>query len=79
MLQGNKGARDLIAAARDNILELTAGDPAMEIDIDTREDPNLLHGIRSTRELSGSAGEIFFRHTACVSPTLLCISDATLY
>jgi hypothetical protein len=55
-----RGARELIAAARDNILELTAGDPAMEIEIDTREDPNLLHGIRSTRELSGSAGEIFF-------------------
>jgi CTP:molybdopterin cytidylyltransferase MocA len=44
MLQGNKGARDFIAAARDNILELTAGDLAMEIDIDTREDPSL-HGI----------------------------------
>jgi hypothetical protein len=41
MLQGNKGARDFIAAARDNILELTAGDLAMEIDIDTREDPSL--------------------------------------
>jgi CTP:molybdopterin cytidylyltransferase MocA len=41
MLQGNKGARDFIAAARDNILELTAGDLAMDIDIDTREDPSL--------------------------------------
>jgi hypothetical protein len=60
MLQGNKGTRDLIAAARDNILEWTAGDSAMEIEIDTREEPNLLHGIRSTRELRGSAGEIFF-------------------
>ncbi|MFZ3325099.1 MAG: 4-diphosphocytidyl-2C-methyl-D-erythritol kinase, partial [Methylocella sp.] len=38
MLDGDKGARDLIAAARENILELTVGDSAIEIDIDTRED-----------------------------------------
>ena len=38
MLEGDKGARDLIAAARENILELTVGDSAIEIDIDTRED-----------------------------------------
>jgi molybdenum cofactor cytidylyltransferase len=38
MLAGDKGARDLIAAARENILELTVGDSAIEIDIDTRED-----------------------------------------
>jgi molybdenum cofactor cytidylyltransferase len=38
MLEGDKGARDLIAAARKNILELTDADPATEIDIDTRED-----------------------------------------
>ena len=38
MLEGDKGARDLIAAARENILEFTAGDPATEIDIDTGED-----------------------------------------
>lgn len=38
MLAGDKGARHLIAAARENILELTAGDPTTEIDIDTRED-----------------------------------------
>ena len=35
---GDKGARDLIAAALENILELTVGDSAIEIDIDTRED-----------------------------------------
>ena len=38
MLEGDKGARDLITAARENILELTVGDSAIEIDIDTRED-----------------------------------------
>jgi molybdenum cofactor cytidylyltransferase len=38
MLDGDKGARDLIAAARENIIELTVGDSAIEIDIDTRED-----------------------------------------
>jgi CTP:molybdopterin cytidylyltransferase MocA len=38
----DKGARDLIAAARENILELPVGDSAIEIDIDTRED--LRHG-----------------------------------
>ena len=37
-LQGDKGARDLIAAARENILELPVGNSAIEIDIDTRED-----------------------------------------
>ena len=37
-LEGDKGARDLIAAARENILELPVGDSATEIDIDTRED-----------------------------------------
>ncbi|MGI8570158.1 MAG: nucleotidyltransferase family protein [Methylocella sp.] len=37
-LQGNTGARDLIAAARENILELAVGDSAIEFDIDTRED-----------------------------------------
>jgi molybdenum cofactor cytidylyltransferase len=42
-LEGDKGARDLIAAARDNILELTAGDLASEIDIDTREDLRRCH------------------------------------
>ncbi|MGH6863872.1 MAG: hypothetical protein ACRECN_06300, partial [Methylocella sp.] len=36
--QDDKGARDLNAAARDNILELMAGDPAIEIDIDTKAD-----------------------------------------
>jgi molybdenum cofactor cytidylyltransferase len=38
MLEGDKGARDLIAAARENILDLPVGDSATEIDIDTRED-----------------------------------------
>ena len=38
MLKGDKGARDLIAAARENILDLPVGDSATEIDIDTRED-----------------------------------------
>jgi molybdenum cofactor cytidylyltransferase len=38
MLEGDKGARDLIAAARENILELPVGDSAIEIDIDSRED-----------------------------------------
>jgi molybdenum cofactor cytidylyltransferase len=38
MLDGDKGARDLIAAAGENILELPVGDPATEIDIDTGED-----------------------------------------
>ena len=37
-LEGDKGARDLIAAARENIFELPVGDSAIEIDIDTRED-----------------------------------------
>jgi molybdenum cofactor cytidylyltransferase len=43
MLEGDKGARDLIAATRENILELTAGDLATEIDIDTREDLHRCH------------------------------------
>ena len=38
MLGGDKGARDLIAAARENILELPVCGSATEIDIDTRED-----------------------------------------
>jgi molybdenum cofactor cytidylyltransferase len=38
LLEGDKGARDLIAAASENILELMVGDSAIEIDIDTRED-----------------------------------------
>ena len=38
MLEGDKGARDLIAATRENILELPVGDSAIEIDIDTRKD-----------------------------------------
>jgi molybdenum cofactor cytidylyltransferase len=38
MLEGDKGARDLIAAAREYILELPVGDSTIEIDIDTRED-----------------------------------------
>jgi molybdenum cofactor cytidylyltransferase len=42
-LEGDKGARDLIAAAGENILELTAGDLAIEIDIDTREDLRRCH------------------------------------
>jgi molybdenum cofactor cytidylyltransferase len=37
-LEGDKGARDLIAAARENILELPIGDSAIEIDVDTWED-----------------------------------------
>jgi hypothetical protein len=40
--------RDLIAAAQENSLELTAGDSAIEIDIDTRKDLRLFRGIRST-------------------------------
>ena len=43
MLDGDKGARDLIAATRENILELTAGDLATDIDIDTREDLRRCH------------------------------------
>jgi len=43
MLEGDKGARDLIAATRENSLELTAGDLATEIDIDTREDLRRCH------------------------------------
>ena len=38
MLEGDNGARDLIAAARENILELTVGNSAIEIDVDTWED-----------------------------------------
>jgi molybdenum cofactor cytidylyltransferase len=38
ILDGDTGARDLIAAARENIFELPVGDSAIEIDIDTRED-----------------------------------------
>jgi len=44
-----KGARNLVAAAaREIILELTAGDSAIEIE--TKEDPRRLHGIRSGRD-----------------------------
>ena len=43
MLEGDKGARDLIAATRENILELPVGDSAIEIDIDTREDLRRCH------------------------------------
>jgi molybdenum cofactor cytidylyltransferase len=42
-LEGDKGARDLIAATRENILELMVGDSATEIDIDTREDLRRCH------------------------------------
>jgi hypothetical protein len=45
---GDNGARGLIAAARENIPALTAEGAAKEIDIDTKEGPHLLHGIRST-------------------------------
>jgi molybdenum cofactor cytidylyltransferase len=38
MLEGDKGARELIATARENILELMVGDSAIEIDVDTWED-----------------------------------------
>jgi molybdenum cofactor cytidylyltransferase len=37
-LEGDKGARDLIGEARENILELPVGDSAIEIDVDTWED-----------------------------------------
>jgi hypothetical protein len=47
MLQGDKGARDLLAA-RKVILELPGGEAAIELNVDTREDQHLLHGIRST-------------------------------
>jgi hypothetical protein len=59
--------RDLIAAAQENSLELTAGDSTIEIDIDTRKDtaPVSRHSI--DMRPNGNAGEIFFRHTACVS------------
>jgi hypothetical protein len=60
MLRGDKGARDLFATAQENILELPAGDPAMEIDIDTRENLRVLHGHSIDMRLSGNAGEIFF-------------------
>ena len=44
-------ARDRrLVAAEENILELTTGNAAMEIDFDTKEDLCLLHGIRSTRD-----------------------------
>jgi molybdenum cofactor cytidylyltransferase len=46
-LQGDRGARDLIAAARENLLEMPVDDSAIEIDIDTMEDLRLLHGIQS--------------------------------
>jgi molybdenum cofactor cytidylyltransferase len=38
MLEGDKGARDLIGEAQENILELPVGDSAIEIDVDTWED-----------------------------------------
>jgi xanthine/CO dehydrogenase XdhC/CoxF family maturation factor len=38
LLEGDKGARDLIAARQENILELPIGDSAIEIDVDTWED-----------------------------------------
>lgn len=47
MLEGDKGARDLIAAARENILELPVGDSTIEIDVDTWED---LHRHRHVAE-----------------------------
>jgi molybdenum cofactor cytidylyltransferase len=43
MLEGDKGARDLIAAAGENILELMVGDSAIELDVDTREDLRRCH------------------------------------
>jgi CTP:molybdopterin cytidylyltransferase MocA len=36
MLLGDKGLRDFIAVTQENGLELTAGDSAIEIDIDTK-------------------------------------------
>jgi CTP:molybdopterin cytidylyltransferase MocA len=67
MLQGDKGARDLIATARKNILEFPAGDPAIEIDIDTKEGSAPASRLSSDMRSSGHSDEIFFRHTACLS------------
>ena len=55
--------RDLIAVTQENSLELTAGDCAIEIDIDTRKDLRLFRGINQAATLA----KFFFRHTACVS------------
>jgi molybdenum cofactor cytidylyltransferase len=49
-LQGDKGARDLIAAAREHLLEMPVEDSSIEIDIDTREDLRLLRGVPSGRD-----------------------------
>jgi molybdenum cofactor cytidylyltransferase len=46
-LEGDKGARDLIAGARKNLLEVPVDDPAIEIDIDTLDDLRLLRRARS--------------------------------
>jgi CTP:molybdopterin cytidylyltransferase MocA len=52
MLQGDKGLRDLIAVTQENSLELTAGDCAIEIDIDTRKDLRLFRGINQAATLA---------------------------
>lgn len=46
-LEGDKGARGLIACAGKNLLEVPLDDPAIEIDIDTPDDLRLLQAIRS--------------------------------
>ncbi len=45
-LEGDKGARDLLAARLD-VLELPVSDSAIEIDIDTPGDLRLLHEVQS--------------------------------
>jgi hypothetical protein len=39
-------ARDIIAAAQENSLELPTGDSAIEFDVDTWEELHLIKGVR---------------------------------
>jgi molybdenum cofactor cytidylyltransferase len=46
-LQGDNGARGLIALARKNIFEVTVDDSAILIDVDTWDDLSLLQGVQT--------------------------------
>jgi hypothetical protein len=62
--QGDKGARDLIAAAQENILELT---PRWRSTSIHRRRPASASRRSTGMRLSGNTGEIFVRHRVCVS------------
>lgn len=46
ILEGDKGARDLLVCVGNYLLEVPVADPAIEIDIDTPDDLRLLQGNR---------------------------------